>query len=176
MDNRQEKIQMLSRKNRGRAVAPSFLADLSEALGESVEAQALQSLSETDGLLRAFREGYQAAIKDRVSYRRFFLATERASVLRIADCLADQLPKEDAFFLTKLSSDCGAVRVSVSTLLAHTASIIRLDGDSLSALSTDQTQGILVDHNPDDPPQAYEVVVWGDRWSLLGQACDQKGR
>jgi hypothetical protein len=176
MDNRQEKIQLLSRINRGRAAAPSFLAHLSEALGEPVETDALKSLPETDVLLEAFREGYQAAIKDgAVSYRRFFLPTERPSVLRIADCLADQLPTENAFFLTKLSNDCGAVRVKISTLLRHTASIIRLDGDSLSAISSDQTQGVLIDHNPDDPPQAYEVVVWGDRWSLLGLACDQTG-
>ncbi len=177
MDNsRREKIQLLSRTNRGRAAAPSFLEELSEALGESVEAGALQSLPETDVLLRAFREGYQAAIKDgALRYRRFFFATERASVLRVADCLGDQLPTESVFFLTRLSSDCGAVRVDASTLLSHTASIIRLDGDSLSVISSDQTQGILIDHNPDDPPQAYEVVVWGDRWSLLGLACDQTG-
>jgi hypothetical protein len=132
--SRQEKIRLLSRQNSGRAAIPSFLAELSEALGESTEAAALQSLPETDLLLQASREGYQVAIQH------------------------------------------GAVRVNASVLLAHTASIIRLDGDSLSAISSDATQGILIDHNPDDPPQAYEVVVWGDRWSPLGFACDQTGK
>jgi hypothetical protein len=175
--SRQEKIRLLSRQNSGRAAIPSFLAELSEALGESTEAAALQSLPETDLLLQASREGYQVAIQHgAVSYRRFFRATERASVLQVADCLAAQLPTENVFFLSKLSSICGAVRVNASVLLAHTASIIRLDGDSLSAISSDATQGILIDHNPDDPPQAYEVVVWGDRWSPLGFACDQTGK
>jgi hypothetical protein len=173
MDNRREKIELLSRTNRGRAAAPSFLADLSEALGEPVGATALRPLQETDALLESFRSGYKAAVANiAVSYRKFFLPTERASVLRIADCLADQLPAETVFFLTKLSKECGAVSLPVSTLLRHTASIIRLDGDSLSALSNDQTQGIVIDHNQDDSRQAYEVVVWGDRWSLLGLACD----
>ena len=55
-----------------------------------------------------------------------------------------------------------AVGLTSPALLKHTASIIRLDGDSLSALSEDRKQGVLGDdQNPDDPEQAYEVVVWG---------------
>jgi hypothetical protein len=95
-------------------------------------------------------------------------------VLRLATCLADQIPTESAFFLTKLSEYCGAVRLSLSALLKHAALIIQLDGDSLSALSIDHTEGILIDHNPDDREQAYEVAVWGDRWPLMVLACDHR--
>ena len=177
MDNRQDKIRMLSRMNRGRTAMPSFLNNLAEILGEPVGTHALLPLPETDALLMVFRNGYQNAIKTRTaSYRRFFVPGERPSVLRLADCLADQLPLENVFFLTKLSEDCGAVSLSLCVLLRHAASIIRLDGDSLSALSNDHTQGILIDHNSDDPQQAYEVAVWGDRWSRIALACDQVSR
>jgi hypothetical protein len=73
----------------------------------------------------------------------------------------------------KLSKDSGAVSLNLSVLLRHTASVIRSEGDSLSGLSNDRTKGVLIENNPDDPEQAYEVVVWGDRWSLLALACDQ---
>ena len=174
MDSRQEKIRLLSRMNRGRAAAPSFLAALSEALGEPVDGSALLPTSETDMLVETFRSGYQSAIKpDAVSYRRFFQAGERSLVVCLADCIAEKLPGERGLFFTKLSQDCGAVSLDLSVLLKHMASIIRLDGDSLSALSEDHKQGILIDHNPDDPKQTYEVVVWGDYWAVLALACDQ---
>ena len=165
---------MLSRANRGRAAAPAFLADISEALGESVDATALVPLAETDEIMNSLRVGYQTAIRPgEVSYRRFFRSDERNLVLRMSDCLACSLSSETGFLVTKLSKDCGAVRSSIALLLNHTASIIRLDGDSLSALSEDHKQGLMIDQNSDDDEQAYEVVLWGDRWPLLALACDQ---
>ena len=165
---------MLSRVNRGRASAPTFLADLSEALGETIDATALVPPLETDEIMESLRVGYQTAIRPgEVSYRKFFRSNERKLVLRLTDCLAGSKSTEEVYLVTKLSNDCGAVRLSLSVLLDHTASIIRFDGDSLSALSKDRNQGILIDQNSDDIEQAYEVVLWGDRWPLLALACDQ---
>ena len=102
MDSRQEKIRLLSRMNRGRAAAPSFLAALSEALGEPVDGSALLPTSETDMLVETFRSGYQSAIKpDAVSYRRFFQAGERSLVVCLADCIAEKLPGERGLFFTR---------------------------------------------------------------------------
>src|SRR5450631_3454915 len=165
MEIRQKKIQLLSRKNRGRVATPSFLTALSDALGEPIEANALISLPDTDTLLETFRDGYLCATAPgALSYRKFFLPNEEASVFRLAFCLAERLRDEDGFFLTKLSEECGAVHLNVSTLLKHAESVIRFDGDSVSALSKDRQEGLLIDHNPDDPEQAYEVAVWGGRW------------
>ena len=126
--------------------------------------------------MESFRLGYQTAIRPgEVCYRRFFQPLEQNLVLGLADCLAEKLSNERGFFITKLSEDCGAVSLGLGALLSHAALIIRLDGDSLSVLSEDRKQGILIDQNTGDPEQAYEVVVWGDRWSLLALACNQNG-
>jgi hypothetical protein len=175
MDNRREKIQLLTRTNRGRVAAPSFLATLSEALGEPIGQNALTTLPQSDALMELFRNGYQAVVKEGgLSYRRFFLRGEQALVLRLANCLADRLPTERVFFLTKQSKTCGAVSISASSLLRNVESIIRFDGDSLSAVSMDGTQGLLIDHNADDDEQSYEVAVWGDRWPLLALSCEPR--
>ena len=78
---------------------------------------------------------------------------------------------ERGSLFTKLNTDCGAVVLDILILLRHTGSLIRFDGDTLSAISADQTQGLLIDHNPDDSEQTYEVAVWGHRWSLLALGC-----
>ena len=48
-------LQLLSRMNRGRGSTPSFLAALSDAIGEPVEIDALVSLPDTDSLTAAFQ-------------------------------------------------------------------------------------------------------------------------
>jgi hypothetical protein len=175
LSKRQEKIRLLARINRMAMFAPQFLIGLSEVLGESVEMNALMSPPDTDLLMEAFWSNYQKAVKaEALNYRRFFHPDERGLVLRLADSLASRLPKENVFFLTKMRNDRQAVDVNFSALLKHTASIIRFDGDSLTALSKDHKQGVLIDHNPDDQEQAYEVTVWGDCWPLLILAYDQE--
>jgi hypothetical protein len=170
-----ERIRLLSRMNRGRTAIPSFLSRLSEAVGEPVGADSLVPLPETDVLMDSLRRGYQLCAKDNtVGYRKFFSPQETRLVFQIANCLAQQVPKEIAFLVTKLSEYCGAVRLPLRILLSHSESIIHLDGDSLSALSMDQAEGIIIDLNADDLEQRYEVALWGNRWPLIALACDTK--
>ena len=175
MNSRQEKIQLLSRVNHGRAATPQFRASLSEALGEPIDASALVPLLESDALLEAFRNGYRRVVEAAVmGYRKFFRKPEARLLFQLADCLADRMLSERGLLLTKLDTNCGAVILDIRILLRHTGSLIRFDGDSVSAMSADQTQGLLIDHNRDDSEQTYEVAVWGDRWSLLALAWDPK--
>jgi hypothetical protein len=165
----------LARMNRARTAAPTFLACLSQTLGEPVAPDMLVPLPESDTLFEVFRGGYRDAVNGSpLTYSRFFPEPETDLVFRFADCLADRMHGECGFILTKPATDCGAVRLDVPMLLRHMAGIIRLDGDSLSVISSDRTQGLLIDHNPDDYQQTYEVAVWGDRWSLLAVECDPK--
>lgn len=170
---RRDRLRLLSRMNRGRTEAPSFLLSLSRIISEPVEAEALVSLPETDALREAFRVGYQSLRKEgTVGYRRLFSLSQSKRVFQLADCFADQIANERAFLLTRLSEYCGAVNLSLSSLVRHTASVIQFDGDSLSALSIDRIEGILIDHNAGDLEHAYEVAVWGERWPLLVLGCD----
>jgi len=172
MNNRQERIAFLSRLNRGRLQMPSFLSALSRTLGDPIDATALAPLPNSDVLLVTFRNGYQAA-QSPWAYRRFFLRRDESSVFRLAACLAERL-SEDVYFLTKKGANCGAVRVSVAALLKHAKAVISLDGDSVSALSLDGVEGLLIDYNPDDEQQTYEVAVWGDRWPVQALECDPR--
>jgi hypothetical protein len=159
--------------NRGRAATPALLASLSEALGEQIGEDALISLPDSDALLEVSRTGYQRAVNSGpFSYRRFFSRPESTLVFKLTDCLADRMLDERGFLLTKPGADCGAVTLDISVMLRHSGSLIRFDGDSLSAISADQSQGLLIDHNPDDYEQTYEIAVWGDRWSSRAQTCD----
>jgi hypothetical protein len=165
-------MQALIRLNNGKAVIPWFLEALTEALGEPIGLDALLPLPETDAALISFRNAYQDAVKQALaSLQTFFSAGQEESVLRFSECIATQLPSERAILIMKLSATCGAVRTEMATLLRHVSAIIRLDGDSLSALSEDGTQGLLVDYNADDERQTHEVTVWGERWLAAALAC-----
>lgn len=162
------------RQNRRRLATPMFLEKLSSVLGVSIEESALASIEESNDILLLIRTGYQTSIRPQVaSYRRFFKASQKDLVFQFADRFSLFIPGETAFFVSKQSRDCGAVRVKLALLLSHVASVISFDGDSLSALSEDRQQGILIDHNADDTEQAYEIAVWGDRWPLLAMNCER---
>ena len=170
---RQEKIKLLTRINRGKLSAPSYLAALTEALGEAVPQSALVSLAETDRITESFRQGYRAASSDQaVTYRRFFAAGQVEHVFQIAERLANQLPTEVGYLFIKRSEDCGAIRLRLAALLLHAAAVIRLDGDSLSVLSLGHQQGLLIDHNADDEDRRYEITIWGDQWSIVAMSCE----
>jgi hypothetical protein len=149
------------------------LAALGEALGTNVSPESLLSLPQTDVIVESFKVGYRRALESHaISFRKSFSQRQAQSFLKLIDCFSGQLTKEEVVvFLTKLSDVCGAVLVSAPTLLGHAEAVINFDGDSLSALSRDQQQGVLVDFNPDDIEHFYEVTVWGDRWAMLILDC-----
>jgi hypothetical protein len=171
--SRQAKIQLLSRVNLLRAATPEFIEALSKAIKQTVEVGTVVSVEESDALLEIFRSGYRTAQNNgAVSYRRFFPPKSRSLVLRLAACIADYLINEDVYFLTKLGGDSVAITVKLSALLRQAGAVIDFDGDSIAVVSTDRSQGLLIDSNQGDPVQAFEVAAWGDRWPLLVIACD----
>jgi hypothetical protein len=173
MDARRERIQWLSRIEHRRVMIPRFIAGLCEALGESVDEAALVSAVDSDAIMMAYRSGYQGTVAGAVlSYRRYFRPNERKLVFRAADCLGHQLPAEEVFFLSKMGTDTGVVKLNLSVLLRNAEAVMHFDGDSISALSADHGQGLLIDHNPDEHNEAFEVAIWGDRWPLLFLARD----
>jgi len=134
------------------------------------------SNSKTGAIVSAtLRFGYQTArTGDAVSYRRFFSPNERRIVFRLAASLADRIGDETGFLLTRLGVDTEAISANLTAVLANAEAVLNLDGDSVSIVSNDRSQGLLIDRNLDDPIQSYEFAVWGNRWSLLMLASDHK--
>ena len=168
MDNRAEKIKLLSRMNREKATTPAMLESLRKVLDTPVDATTLIPPLEADALMTDFRIGYANAMEsDALNYRRFFHQNELPLVQNLAEGLAQQLVGEEVYLLTKFNGDSRGVVLDACVLFSRVGPIIEFDGDSLYALSIDRSQGVLVDHNVDDNEQAYELTVWGDRWPLL---------
>jgi hypothetical protein len=154
--------------NREKAATPAMLASLSNALDMPVDATALIAPLEADSLMTGFRTGYSHATeRGAPSYRRFFHQGELPLLLNLTDSLVHRLGAEEVYLLTKFEGDCRVVVLNVTALFSRVGAVIEFDGDSLCALSKDHSQGVLIDHNPDDLDQTYELTVWGDRWPLL---------
>jgi hypothetical protein len=174
ISSKQQKIRLLSRLNRQKAGAPQFLMALSEALNEPIAPTCLLAPSEADSALELFQAGYKIAVdSDATSYRKFFRMDEQRAVLRFAKCLSQRIDGERGLFLTKINGGTVVIALNIAALLKNAALIIALDGDSISALSKDCKEGILIDHNEGETDEAFEVAVWGLRWPLLALACDR---
>lgn len=171
MNERKQRIELLSRINRGHRARPDLLKSLSKPLRTPVEESALLSLPETDCITRAFTAGYRNVVDHLdLSYRRHFRHDEEESVFDIAERLGRQFAisgERAHLLLNGLSDICGAVELPVATLLGNARALIDLDGDTLSIIAINKSNGLLIDYNKDDLQQQYEIAIWGDRWPLL---------
>jgi len=73
VEDRRERIMTLSRMNRGRAIQPAFLAELSAALSSPIAPNQLLDLAQTDSVRALLSDGYRAVLENRQpSFRKFF--------------------------------------------------------------------------------------------------------
>jgi hypothetical protein len=153
--------------NRGRLLRPTFLAELSFALDKSVKSESLLDVTQTDLVRARLNEGYRAALENRMpSFRKFFSKDQQSHFIHAVDCLCVAIGSEKVILHIKNSEFCGAILSEALALLKRSKEIIELDGDSLSILSADHQQGLILDRNRDEIYEHYELVVWGDRWPL----------
>ena len=167
MEARRERISILSRRSRGAALLPTFLVELSTALGVSVTPKELLDLAETDTVSSILSDGYRVVLEGRQpSFRKFFSKAQESHLLYLVDGLNNRIGTESVVLHIKRSHLCGAIVAPASRVLARSKEIIGLDGDSLNIVSTDYRQGLILDFNPDEFEEHYELAIWGDRWPL----------
>lgn len=167
MEDRRERISILSRINRGAALRPTFLAELSVVLGTTVTSKQLLDHTETDNVRHLLSEGYRIVLENRQpSFRKFFSKAQEPQLLYLIDCLTVRTGTEKVILHIKSSDLCGAILSEASTVLNCSKEIIDWDGDSLNILSADYQQGLILDFNPDEIEEYYELAIWGDRWPL----------
>jgi|KBSMisStaDraftv2_1062788.scaffolds.fasta_scaffold247460_2 hypothetical protein len=170
---RQARLSLLARENLGRRERPVFLTDLSAALGNDVEIAHLADLLLTDVLEGKLTEQYQALVRGSGSgFLRTYSTQQSARLFDMTKQMSLKIGRNRAYLLTKRSNTCGAVIVQADSAISRAKSLVALDGDSLRLVSEDQTQGLLLDWRADDPSEAYELAVWGNRWAAVAHSCD----
>ncbi|ADW71543.1 hypothetical protein [Granulicella tundricola] len=163
-ESRKEAIGRLVRENQGRLQRSDFLDGLSLAVGSAIRPSQLLSLKATDNVRTALSTGYAAAVNGQPDTGHgFFSRDESLSALGIPLLLSRSLPEENAFLWVKQSAWCGAVAITTGKVLGACEGIRAFDGDAVSLLSEDHTQGIIFDRH-DDFVQNFEASVWGSRW------------
>jgi hypothetical protein len=167
MEERRQRIAALSRMNRGSALQPRFLVELSAALSTPISPTQLLDLAQTDSVRNLLSQGYRTVLENRQpSFRKFFSRDQVPHLLYLIDCLALRLGSEEVILHLKNSGLCGAIFSEAQIVLSRPREVINLDGDSLNILSLDKQQGIILDFNPDEFEEHYELSIWGDRWSF----------
>jgi hypothetical protein len=164
-EKRTEAISRLARIERGRRSRQAFLDGLSSAFGSTVHAEQLLELAVTDQVRASLSLGYARAVSGEANARRaFFSRGESHAALQIPKALTSLLGEERVLLWLKRSADCGAVSLVAGQVLRACEAIRAFDGDAVSMLSADQTQGFIFDKNDDDVAETFEVSVWGSRW------------
>jgi len=166
MATRQERIQHLARRNLLSQRLPEFSARLSAVLGQAIGPERLALLDDADALMQVFGASYGKVMRAELEgSSRFFSENDAHLVWEGVSDLQRQLADEVVFALIKIENDVVAFSIQLSCALASAEAIVCFDGDSLRLLSTDGTQGILVDYNDGDLIENFQIALWGDRWA-----------
>jgi hypothetical protein len=143
------KIEFLSRRNKGRKLLPDYVSALSEITG--VDANVfLNSILDLESSDRIY-EIYISNIKsiNSGSYTSPFIKAsfEKSSqILAEIQGIAKPISKNHKFYLiTKFSDLCGMVEINFDDAISHLDKLIAYDGDSFGLVSADSHTGVMVD-------------------------------
>jgi hypothetical protein len=148
-----------------------YLRSLASAIESEVMPAMLTDLQERDLLLESFREGYRASKEPAAaSFSKIYAAERKNVAFSTVSCIGGQL-NEAAYLLTKQSEFCGAVKLHMGSVLRHCGAVLAIDGHAVMLLSSDRSQGLLLDFVADDPESTYELTVWGNTWTSAAMNC-----
>jgi hypothetical protein len=175
-ETRKEAIAHRVRENQGRRHRPAFLDGLSQAVGSTIRPDQLLNLDVTDQVRASLNTGYASALSGQATATRvFFSRDESLTALRFPELMAKPLAEERVLLWLKQSAECGAVILIAGQVLRACELIRALDGDAVSMLSEDRTQGFIFDKNDSDATETFEISV-GGRVGLQQRALVELGQ
>lgn len=162
---RQQKIELLARKNLARREHPYYLSEISHVLKHPITEEDLLDLETTDQLFSRFSSGSRTpSLKNRWPF-------EPASRwIRICFCLAEQLGVEEVALFAGPYSRCGAVRTKATYPLTNALAVIEFDRDTVRLQSLNSDAGLYVDWYEESGTRWIEIQVWGD-WCSRARTC-----
>ena len=169
-ESRSEAVARRVRENKRRTHRSEFLAGLSRAVGSTIRPQQLLDLASTDEVSADLKSGYAATVSG-VATRLLFSRQQSLAALEIPALLAQPLADERVLLWLKQSAVCGAAMLTAGQVLRACEAIRVFDGDTVSMLSEDGTQGFIFDKNEDDDTETFEVALWGSRWLEAAATC-----
>ena len=147
-------------------MAPGVLEALSAASRQTLSAENLLPLDQTDTLFAAYSDAFQkcsAGEKAHV-YLRTAPAESRAVFSRL-EHMGAGLRDRHVLLFNRDFLYTGAVKVPARPFFTAAEALLRLEVDDLRAASWDGSQGLLVDSL--ERENELELWCWGDEWLAL---------
>jgi hypothetical protein len=173
MNDREERIRFLARRNAGRKLIGTRRRAVASILGMPEGRIVFCSLEESDVYRQRFfeefaREREAAAKTSATSGSQFQLTlTEAAKRLRH--------PERPCLILFSDSDLVGAIRASEADLWAHAIDLLNLDGDTIAALSDPDGNGLILDRDVQGTEQvSYQANAWGAEWKTALTLAPQR--
>lgn len=165
---RLNRIEVLSRKNRGAKLQKTVVENIAKKLQVSADSLNFLTVEETDDIRRKNRYEFtfaEEAVKKKANG--VYVFTEKKE--EVEEFISNLLRKSQdrkVILLTEESEITGAVIVPLKDLLTHYDKMIKLDGDDLIAVTTDGCFGLMIEHFTDRSltglKQVYRLGTWED--------------
>jgi hypothetical protein len=168
------KLELLVRKNRGRAQHDAYVDDLGRILGAEIGEEDLLDLETTDRLLAlAGRAREDHSRRTDIHVMKTWPYESASAWLRECERVEGALGGEEAVLFVGPYLHCGAARVSVEQALRAAPALLDFDGDTVYLSSLDGNSGMYLDKYEERSEWFVELVVWGEWGTRVAEPGSQ---
>jgi len=163
MRNKEDRLRLLQRRQKGRRILPEWLRRVGDAIGVAVDKSDVFDLDKTDQL--------RSLLSDRVrrggDRKRFFSIAALDDVFVELESLGRETARSPVVLLHSSESCIGGLRVSADTALSHARGLWRVVGEDLQFITEDATSGLCLERNYYGAAGEYvsdgvlELTTWG---------------
>jgi hypothetical protein len=163
---RQQKIELLVRRNQAQREHPYYLTELSHVLKQPLPEAALFDLETTDNLVSQYHSN--GNLKE--AFKRTWPFDPNSRWIRICFCLAEKVGSEPVALFAGPFEVCGAVRTEAHYPLVNALSVLGFDGDTVRIHSVSSDGGLYLDLYEENAKRWIELKVWG-KWYGSAKTC-----
>lgn len=155
------RLKDLIRQNRREKEIGNCIKQLSKLLNVEVEKDDFLYIEETDLLTDKFYNSFKSS-EHKLGMK--CLSSEVEKLEEYIENIRIKFTDRGGYLITKQTEECGLLKVSIEKVLEKYKEVIKLDGDSLCILTTDEREGIYIDYfeenNNDFSLWYYELCFW----------------
>lgn len=161
--DRQRRLELLVRQNRGRTEFKTYFDDLELLLNLRIAGRNRIDLETTDQLLIAYSRGLEESRNQpQQHFQKTWPYEPTGPWTSECERIAKALHSEEAVLFIGPYEYCGAVRVALESVLKAVLPLLEFDANSVRMGSSDARCGFYLDKYEEQSKWFVEFVIWGE--------------
>ena len=154
------RLELLSRKNKGKILLKEHLSTISSILGRKICEDDFLALEQSDEIRMIFFNKFRSLKKGDPGFLQLTFASHDFDQDVLFDNYLSDFKDTKCYWITNYSEYYGVLPINFFEIKGKILDIIEFDGDSMNLLTQDLKKGILLDYFEEQGETFYELSKW----------------